>query len=208
MPYTLRNGLEKIETNTQINTWGETQSRALDRLDESLDGVLTFVLSGDKNLTYTTDAQDESHYAIFNIAGGTGGRIFLQPRQGVYLVRNATSGAVFVTIDGIQGANVEAGTVTQIFCDGVNSVYQIGMAGVSITKAVEDAEARAKAYADGLAFEGVEGGLPGQAGAPGRVIKTNGVSAYWAFVAVEDVQGLQDEIASARNFAIAIAAIL
>lgn len=208
MPYTLRNKIEKIETNTQIDTWGDSQSRGLDRTDEALDGVLSFALNGDKVLKYENDATDEAHYAIFNVTGGIGGRILFQPVQGLYLIRNGSSGNVFCTIDGVQGATIEPNTITQVFCDGVNSLYQIGTAGLSLTKAVADAEARAKAYADGLAFEGVEGGLPGQAGAPGRVIKTNGVTAFWDFVAVEDVAGLQEQINDTRNFAIAIAAIL
>ena len=208
MPYTNRNKLEKIETNTQINTWGETQSRSLDRVDESLDGVLSFTLSGDKSLKYENGADDEAHYAIFNITGGTGGRIIFQPVQGVYLIRNGSSGTVDCTIDGVQMARLEPGTITQVFCDGVNNLYQIGMAGVSLTKAIADAEARARVYADQLVGVGQTPGLPGQAGAPGRVIKTNGTSAFWDFIAVEDIEGLQEQINASRNFAIAIAAIL
>jgi hypothetical protein len=209
MPYTDRTRLEQIEPGEQLDTWGVTQNRTLIRVDEALKGALTFTLSGDRALIYSNDDTDEAHYAALNVTGGVGGRILLQPQQGWFIVHNAASGPVTVTITGVQGTIVEPGATTIVLNDGVSSVYQISPSSTkSLKQYVDDGLAAERAYANGLAFEAVDGQLPAQTGNAGRFMRTNGTTANWEFVTIDTIQGLSAKLAEQNNFAIAAAAIL
>ncbi len=206
MAYTSRGRFEKIDVGSQIDTWGVTQNRTLDRQDEAINGALNLAINGDKSLIYANDLTDEAHYAAINITGGVGGRVILQPIQGIWFVKNGSVGNVTFTVGGTGGTILLPGTSTVVFCDGVN-VHQLGFGG-PLKQYIDDGLNAERAYADSLAFETVSGQLPGQNGNAGRFLKTNGLTAGWAQVNITDIADLAAELERNKSFAIAAAAIL
>lgn len=207
MSYTTRTGLEKIEIGSENDTWGESEHDMLDRLDESLAGVLSFTVSGDRTLVNSNTSTDELHYHTLNISGGSGGRVILPVKQSTHLVRNGSSAAVvFTTNNSGAEVSVATGEVAFIFCDGVNSVRAVGAGGKAVKGLVDEGVAAAKSYADGLALGG--GTLPAQPGNGGKFIYSDGTTASWQNISQANVTNLASDLTKLRNFAIAAAAIL
>lgn len=220
MPATSLNRIETINTGSQPGTWGETLNRNWKRVDEMVDGLYGFPLSGDKFIVYSNGSNDEAHFAGFTITGGTGGRVHLQPIASTYLVRNLIApqfdangnqtsyGDVLFTINGTSGAVIPAGVTTIIVNDGVSNVWQIG-AGAEGNKAYVDRKiAETVDYAEQLAFETVTGNLPGQSAHVGEFLTTDGTTAGWKKVNITDVPGLAEALEDQLNQAIAAALIL
>lgn len=207
MSYTTRIGLEKIEIGSEVDQWGESEHDMLDRIDESLAGILSFTVSGDRTLTTSNTTSDELHYAVLQITGGSGGRVLLPLKQSNHIVVNGSSGnVVFTTNNSGTEVTVKSGECGLIFCDGINKVVAISPDGGGLKTYVDTAVAGAKTYADGLAF--AASSLPTQTGNAGKFITTNGTTATWSSIAQSNVANLTSDLTAIRNFAIAAAAIL
>lgn len=120
---TTRNRFRKQEVGAKTNAWGGdwNEDGGSDRLDEALDGVLAFTLSGTKTLTSTNYETDEARMRVLSITSGTGGTVEIPAVEKWYLVRNNTSGSVIFTAGGTT-ATVPTGAVVPIFCNG-STVY-------------------------------------------------------------------------------------
>jgi hypothetical protein len=120
---TTRNRLEKQASGENANTWGDRfNSNFADLADTSLDGMTSFTLSGLKTLTANNYAADESRARYLNITSGTGGTVTIPNVEKSYLVRNATSGTVTFTTGSGTTADVAAGIIGWIVCEGGNIV--------------------------------------------------------------------------------------
>lgn len=122
---TARNRLEKQGAGENSNTWGTKLNVDLDLIDESIDGVTSFTLSGSKTLTNTNYVSDEARKRVLNITGGTGGTVTIPNVEKVYLVRNGSTGSVIITTGSGTTATIPTLIQTWVFCDGSNAVYSI-----------------------------------------------------------------------------------
>lgn len=206
MSYTTRNGFEKIEVGTEVDTWGDSEHDNQDRLDQALDGILALTVSGDRTLVNSNTSSDELHYAIHKLTG-TGGRVILPIKEAQFVVINGTSGnVVYTTNNSGTELTVKSGETALVVVDGVNKVVGVGPDGAGLKAYVDTAVVGAKTYADGLAFSASS--LPTQTGNAGKFITTNGTTASWSNIAQSNVTNLTSDLAAARAFAIAAAAIL
>jgi hypothetical protein len=119
-----RNRFRKLESGQYSNAWAEPQNEDFgsDRIDEALDGRVTFTLSTTKTLTSTNYETDEARMRFIDITSGTGGTVTIPAVEKWYIVRNATSGDVIFTTGGATTATVKSGNVSVIVTDGT-SVY-------------------------------------------------------------------------------------
>lgn len=189
---TTRNRLEKQGTGENSGTWGTELNAALDRIDESLDGVEAFTLSGSKTLTSTNYDDDEARERILKITGGTGGTITIPAVEKWYLVVNGASGDVILTTGSGTTATVKSGNALPVVCDGTDcAICVVVDYGTTVPKCASVPTTGShlvnKTYADGLAFSS---SLPGQSGNSGKFLTTDGSTASWAAIAYSDVSGL------------------
>lgn len=191
--YTTRVRYTLQATGEGINVWGVILNTGVFQLvDDNVNGALAFSLSGPKTLTSVNGATDEARMAILNITSGSGGTITIPPVSKRYDVRNASSGQAIITAGGVT-ATIEAGEVASVICDGTD-VHRVRPTnyGSNRIQAVADPvnlqDVATKNYVDTTAFNGAN--LPGQG--PGTVnayLKSNGVTANWAFITVSEVTG-------------------
>ena len=120
--FTDRNRLEKQAAGESNNTWGERlNDNVIQLVDEALDGVTAFTLSGARTLTSNSAASDESRKRVLHVTGGTGGTITIPNAEKNYLVRNGSSGNVVVTTGSGTTATVPSGSMIWVICTGANA---------------------------------------------------------------------------------------
>ncbi len=118
---TTRNRLEKQATGENFNTWGTTFNGGggSDSLDDALDGIAAYSLSGSKTLTSTNYVANEARMRVQNITGGTGGTVTIPTVEKAYLVRNASSGNVTFS-NGASSLAIASGNVEWVFTNGTD----------------------------------------------------------------------------------------
>lgn len=191
--YTSRARFTLQATGEGINVWGVILNSGVFQLvDDNVNGVQSFTLSGTKTLTSNNGATDEARMAILNVTGGSGGTITIPAVSKRYDIRNAASGTVTITAGG-STAVIQPGEIGSVICDGTNvfRVRPTDFGGARLTSVADptgNQDAATKAYVDATAFNGAN--LPGQG--PGTVnayLKSNGTVANWAFITVGEVTG-------------------
>lgn len=165
---TTRNRFRKQEVGAKTNAWGTdwNEDGGSDRLDEALDGITAFALSGSKTLTATNYETDEARMRVINVTSGTGGTVTIPAVERWYLVRNGASGDV--TIDnGTNSVSVVASEVTIVVSNGT-AIYS----------------ANAKKYVDNAILNAsvASGTLPSQSGNAGKYVTTDGSAASWGAI--------------------------
>lgn len=171
---TTRNRLRKQEVGAKTNAWGTdwNEDGGSDRLDEAMDGVVAFALSGTKTLTSTNYETDEARMRIINVTGGTGGTITIPALEKWYLVRNGASGDVIIS-NGSNSVTLSSGEVNCVVTNGT-TIYS----------------ANAKTYVDAqILAASLSAELPSQAGNAGKYITTDGTNASWAAISLSSISG-------------------
>jgi hypothetical protein len=129
--YSDRTKMELQGAGENLNNWGYPKlNNALRRADFAMKGIVSFTLSGTKTLTSTnTSTSDVSAYenigSVLNVTGGMGGTIIVPALQGVWTVRNGSSGNVIVS-NGSNTVTIPAQTppaIVTVFTDGA-SIYK------------------------------------------------------------------------------------
>lgn len=172
-------------TGENVNIWGDKLNVVLQHADYAVAGWLTKALSGPTTLSSANAADDEARAAMLKFTGAGAFTVTLPSVSKAYHVWNACSGAVTLTTGAGAAAVVGAGERVSVICDGAG-VWRVqpadfgGQRLTSLADPVAPQDAATKQYADNLAFSANAGVLPGQAGAAGRFLTTNGVVAGWA----------------------------
>ncbi len=182
---TSSNRFEKQGTGENANTWGtRLNDNTIELIDDAIDGMAAYALSGAKTLVSTNYAADEARMAIQHVTSGTGGTVTIPGVHKWYLVNNTSSGTVtFTTGAGTTGV-VAAGDQRIVVCDGTN-VYNLRALDygaelpVSTGTPTLSTQMATKGYVDGISFSS---SLPGQAGQAGKFITTDGTTASWATI--------------------------
>lgn len=207
---TTRAGILKVTVGDDVDSWGTVVNRNWDWIDDAVDGILAIAVSGDVSITNTIDSTDQSHYAALNIVGGSGGRVFLPLKQGLFFVRNGSAGTVTVlnaAATPISNVVLSANAATIVMNDGVSGVFEVGPGG-SLKGYIDNVATTAKAYTDQAQFNSASGAFPGQTGNGGKYLSTNGSVASWQQIQFSDVAGATAQTSALRGFAIAMASYL
>jgi hypothetical protein len=193
--YSPLTGLDQQATGANVDTWGDVLNNNQLILEQAAKGVASFSVCGTYSLPYTTDSTDQSHFAILNVANGTGGTVLLQPTQGQFLVLNNASGDVVFQIANANTsvALVHAG-VCSVICNDGGAVHQLGAGGVSVDDQIAAALANARAYTDSTAFGVNQGILPAQPDHAGQSLFTNGSVAMWRAPLTADIPDLANVV--------------
>ena len=204
--YTPRLRLELQAAGENLNTWGAPKlNNALSRIDAAIAGRAAIVLVGAPYSLSASNGDDEARAAILDFSGAGPATVTLPSVSKLYLARNGASGAVTLTTGAGAILVLAAGDAALAACDGSN-VFSLALGGSSI-KAYVDA---VRAYVDQQAWDAQAGVLPGQGGAGGRFLKTDGTSPAWVAPAVADLtdyasdQAARAQAAAARAIAFSL----
>lgn len=204
--YTPRLRLELQAAGENLNTWGAPKlNNAISRIDTAIAGRAAVVLAGAPYSLSASNGDDEARSAILDFSGVGPTTVTLPSVSKIYLARNGASGAVTLTTGVGATLALAVGDAVLAVCDGTN-VFSLVIGGTSI-KAYVDA---VRAYVDQQAWDAQAGILPGQGGAGGRFLKTDGVSPAWAAPAVADLsdyasdQAAKAQAATARAIAFSL----
>ncbi len=136
---TARNRLRKQELGTNVNTWGDDKlNEVIEAIDKSLDGVESFVLTGDKTLittNYTT--ADESLNRVLKFTGtlASAANVIVPNVDHWYVVINAAGDQVTVKTNAGMGVAVPNGATALVYCDGtdvLNAAPTVFSGGLSV----------------------------------------------------------------------------
>jgi hypothetical protein len=192
--YSLRFRLNYQAPGDNLNLWGTVLNVGVFQLlEDAISKRVAFTLSGSKTLTTADGAADEARCAFLHVTGGTGGTIITPEIEKWYMVRNAASGAVVLDTDsGGDTVSVAAGETCLAVCDGTNwtKVTATSFGGAALTDLADPATAQGaatKAYVDAIAWAVNAGILPGQTGAGGKFLTTNGTTPSWAYPTVASI---------------------
>lgn len=117
--HTPSNRLEKQAPGENSDSWGaRLNDNTIELIDEGMDGVVSFTLSGSKTLTEFEEATDEARQRVLNITGGTGGTITIPNLKKNYIIINGSSGDVILTTGTGTTATVKSGNAQTVVCDG------------------------------------------------------------------------------------------
>lgn len=204
--YTPRLRLELQAAGENLNTWGAPKlNSAISRIDAAIAGRAAIVLAGAPYSLSASNGDDEARSAILDFSGSGPATVTLPSVSKLYLARNGASGAVTLTTGAGATLILAAGDAALAACDGSN-VFSLAIGGTSI-KAYVDA---VRAYVDQQAWDSQAGILPGQGGAAGRFLKTDGTSPAWAAPTVADLtdyasdQAAKAQAATARAIAFSL----
>lgn len=203
--YTPRLRLELQAAGENLNTWGAPKlNNVLSRIDTAIAGLTVIALTGDHTLT-SSNGDDEARSAILDFTGTGPATVTLPSVSKIYLARNGANGAVTLTTGAGATLALAASDAALVVCDGTN-VFSLLIGGTSI-KAYVDA---VRAHVDQQAWDAQAGILPGQGGADGWFLKTDGTSPTWAAPAVADIsdyasdQAAKAQAATARAIAFSL----
>jgi len=159
--YTPRNRLNKQATGDNTNTWGDVlNSGVFDLIDAAMDGWSTVAVSGPVTLTSANGAADQARERVLKLTG-TGGTVTLPAVEKGYLVWNAGSGNMTISVGGATTVTLEPGDKLPILTEGVG-VYGLALGGLSL-----------KHYID-AAILATTGSLPATTGNEGKSLFVRG----------------------------------
>lgn len=165
--------LRKIEVGTRINLWGSDWNTNLDLLDDQIDGFGTTVVNADVTLSSANFASDESRKAIQKFTGAGGFTVTIPSVRKRYIVWNACTAAVTLSAGGTSYV-IDPNSIELVLCDGSN-VKPVGYNGLNL-----------KQYVASVVL-GTLSGLPAVSGNAGKVMYTDGASAFWKLPEVADL---------------------
>lgn len=198
-------------TGENINLWGDKLNAVLSHADFSIAGMVTKALTGNYTLTTANAGDDEARAAILKFTGAGPFTVTIPSVTKKYVVWNTCSAAVTITTGSGTTSVIQPGEVAPIICDAANvkRVVATDFGGARLTSAADPLNPQdlaTKAYADQLAFTANAGILPGQTGAGGWALFSNGSNALWRQITSADLSdtAARDTAATARAVALAI----
>ena len=162
-------------TGENINLWGEKLNAALERADSAIAGWSTIAITGDYTLTTANGSADEARSAMLRFNGtlSANATIIAPPVSKQYFVFNNTNYPLVFSIGAGTTITVDAGDKTVIYCDGTGfHTITFGALGLKDYIAAVTASA---------------GAVPGVTGNAGKVLYTDGASAFWRGLVVSDL---------------------
>lgn len=200
-------------TGENINVWGDKLNAVLGHADFSIAGMVTKALTGDYALTTANSGDDEARAAILKFTGAGPFTVTIPSVSKAYTVWNACTGVVTVGTGAGTATAILSGEIVPLICDGSNvrPVFATDFGAQRLTNVLDPVnpqEVATKAYADALAFTANAGILPGQAGAGGWALFSNGSNALWRQITSADLTDTAPRDAATLGRAVAFATVL
>jgi hypothetical protein len=181
-------------TGENVNLWGDKLDTVLQHADYSIAGWLTKALTTDYTLTTANAGDDEARAAMLKFTGTGAFTVTIPSVSKAYHVWNACTGSLTLTTGAGGTVTLRAGEVCTLISDG-SSVYRVQptefgsqrLTGLADPTGAQDAAT--KAYADALAFASFAGTFPVMSGNAGKVILTDGATAFWHQMVTADILG-------------------
>lgn len=193
-----------------LNTWGDVLNASVfDLADTAIAGWLTKPLTADALLSVQNGGQDEARNAMVKFTGGGPFTVTIPSVSKAYDLWNACSAPVTITTGAGTNVAVQPGEIVRVVSDGADvnrsqGTYFDGRRITSLADPLNPQDGCTKAYADALAFTANTGILPGQTGAAGQALFSNGTNAFWKAVESTDMSDFNDRIV-AIQVALAVA---
>lgn len=205
--------IELPATGELINSWGDHLDVNFQHFDFAIAGIVTKALTGNYTLTTANAGDDEARGAIQKFTGAGPFTVTIPSVSKTYDVWNACTAALTLTTGAGTTAMVQPGEVVRVICDASNVKRVVAtdfgnQRIINVLDPVNPQEAATKAYADALAFTANAGILPGQAGAGGWALFSNGSNALWRPITSADLTDTAARDAAALGRAIAFAVVL
>lgn len=214
MPSTPSNSLRLEEqfTGENVNLWGVLLNQVIAMLDAGIAGMAAIALTGNYTLTSRNYVADEARNAILKLTGTAPWTVTIPSVSKVYVVWNASSTIQTISTGAGTNAVIQIGEVALIICDAANvlRVLATDFGAKQITGVADPTTAQmaaTKAYVDAVAFTANAGILPGQTGANGFALMSNGANALWAQLTSANLSdtAARDTAALGRAVALAVA---
>jgi hypothetical protein len=187
--------LEKMAAGENLNTWGDPHLNTdFDLIDFAIAGWTTVLLTGDHTLSTANYATDEARSALLKFTGTGSFTVTLPNVSKHYVIWNACTGDLTVTLGAGETVVVESSEKAGVFTDGATGVFTLGFNDQSTKK-----------YVDATAFNYNAGNLPAQPGNAGKFITTNGTIAGWAFPSTASISDYLSDQTTRRTTATALA---
>jgi len=186
-------------TGENINLWGDKLNAALIDADAAIAGLVTKALSGDYTLATANGAADEARAAMLKFTGAGPFAVTIPSVSKAYDVWNACSAPLTVKTGAGTTATLNPGEAARLICDGANVRRSQGteFGGQQITGLADPSAPQMAAtmgYVTSQIMGAMAGSFPGQAGAGGSALFTNGVTPFWKPIASTDLSDFNSNI--------------
>ena len=215
--YSTRLRFELQAAGENLNTWGAPKLNTLfGLLEVAVSGWTTKALTANYVLTTALGSTDESRSMVLKFTGAGPWTVTIPPVEKVYLIWNACSAALTITVGAGTTVTIPSGGKLVVGCDAAN-VYSwapTDFGGAELTSIADPTlpqSAATRAYVLATAFNANAGILPGQPGNAGKFLRTNGTVAAWAAPVVAEIsdyasdQATKAATAAAASTSLAIA---
>jgi len=198
--YSLRFRLNYQAPGDNLNIWGTTLNAGVFQLlEDAIAKRVNITASGPYSLVTANGATDEARCAFLDVTTGSGVTITAPSVEKTYIVRNGSTGPVVVTTGAGVTATFQVGEIGLAVGDGTNfrRAQLTDFGGAQITSVADPTSAQmaaTKAYVDATAFTANAGILPGQGGANGWALFSNGANALWKQIVSTDLSDFNTNI--------------
>jgi hypothetical protein len=179
--------------------WGLSLNTDLDLADDMITGWADIPLTASIILTATNFVANQARLAALHFTGTGTFTVTVPGLSKGYVIWNACTG-ILSMFNGTATVTVQPGEVASLFTDGGSAFKRVqptDFGGVQITGVGDPTspqQVATKAYADALAFTANAGILPGQVGANGKALFSNGTNALWKQIASTDLSDFNTNI--------------
>jgi hypothetical protein len=184
MSYSTNLRIEKQDTGSNTNTWGDHLNSAIDRFDDAIAGyvALTIAATGAYALqsANSNTTADEARRAHLKLTGSPSANfnVIIPSVSKNYWIWNATSKVATITTGSGGTATVEAGDKVPVWCDGTNVNDGIYFGSLNLKNYIASITATA-------------GAVPGVTGNAGKYLYNDGISAFWRQPSTADLSDYQ-----------------
>lgn len=205
--------LELQFTGENINLWGDKLNVVLDHADYAVAGWLSKALTGDYALTTANAGDDEARAAMLKFTGVGPFAVTIPSVSKSYDVWNACTAALTITTGAGTTVALDPGEVVRVICDGSNvkRSQATNFSGQQISNVADPTspqQAATMAYVTAQIMGAFSGSFPGQTGANGWALLTNGVTPFWKQLTSADLSDTAARDAAALGRAVAMAVAL
>lgn len=204
--------LRLMQSGTQTNVWGDLLNAALQLVDDAVAGMATIALTGNYTLARANFATDEARMAVLKLTGSVACTVTIPSISKTYVVWNASTAVQTITTGSGLTAYVEPGEVVSVVSDAINvrRIQPTDFGGQQITGVADPTSPQmvaTQAYVTAQIMGAFTGTFPGQAGAAGWFLTTNGTTPFWEQLSSANLSdtAAKDTLALGRSVAMAVA---
>jgi hypothetical protein len=194
-----RSGLQKVTVGEQVNVWGLSINTDLDLADDMITGWADIALTASIILTSTNFVANQARLAMLHFSGTGAFTVTVPGLSKAYTIWNGCTG-VLTMFNGTSTVTIQPGEIMPIVTDGgpvFKRVQAIDFGGQQITGVGDPTspqQAATMAYVTAQIMGAFSGSFPGQGGANGWALFSNGVTPFWKQIASTDLSDFNTRI--------------